>query len=207
MFPYIAMESTGLRERNKQDKLRRIREAARALFLSQGYEATTTREVAARAGVATGTLFLYARDKQELVFLIFREEVGPLVERAFAALPEGDLVTRVAALFAAFFEHYQQSPELSRLFVKELPFLQGDKQAESARFTMAFVERIALLVEEARGRGEVRADAPALPVALNCFALYVFHLMSWFAMGAGDCTAALLGLQQALALQFQGIRS
>ena len=47
-----------LRDQNKEEKRTRLLEAARALFRERGYEATTTRELSQRAGVATGTLFL-----------------------------------------------------------------------------------------------------------------------------------------------------
>ena len=46
-----AEQSLGLRERNKIDKQRRIREAARELFIAKGFDDATTREIAVRAGV------------------------------------------------------------------------------------------------------------------------------------------------------------
>ena len=65
----------GLRERNKLDKLQRIKHAARTLFIEKGFDETTTREIARRAGVALGTLFLYATDKRDLLFLICTDEL------------------------------------------------------------------------------------------------------------------------------------
>ena len=59
-----------VRERNRRDKLQRITAAARALFVEKGFDETTTREIARRADVALGTLFLYATDKRDLLFLI-----------------------------------------------------------------------------------------------------------------------------------------
>lgn len=202
-------QQPGLRERNKQDKLRRIRDAARDLFLEKGFEATTTREVAERAGVATGTLFLYARDKQELVFLIFREEVGEaggVIDRAFAALPAGDLGTRAAAIFGAFFDHYRGRLALSRLFVKEMLCLQGDKRDEYAGLTFGFLLRIAELVSEAQRRGEVREGAAPMAVAANFFSFYLFHLVSWMATGSDDPGPAQAALREALSLQIEGLR-
>ena len=40
---------SGLRERNKLDKLRRIKEAASELFIRKGYDDTTTREIGDQA--------------------------------------------------------------------------------------------------------------------------------------------------------------
>ena len=54
----------GLRERNKAEKLQRIRKAARALFIKRGYDDTTMRDIAKRAEVGFGTLFTYASDKR-----------------------------------------------------------------------------------------------------------------------------------------------
>jgi len=61
------MQATiGVRERNKAERRRRIKEAALAAFTEKGYDRATTREIAKLAGVAQGTLFLYARDKRDL---------------------------------------------------------------------------------------------------------------------------------------------
>ena len=61
-MPELAEKPEGLRERNKREKLVRIRAAARALFAKRGFEATTAREICERAGIGTGTLFLYVKD-------------------------------------------------------------------------------------------------------------------------------------------------
>jgi AcrR family transcriptional regulator len=56
----------GLRARGK--RRRRLREAAHKVFLERGYEGATTREIAARAEIAMGTLFIYATEKRDLLF-------------------------------------------------------------------------------------------------------------------------------------------
>ena len=68
----------GLRERNKQAKERLIREAARALFVEKGFEATTLRAVADKADVGFGTVFAYANDKAGLLAMVFVEELKAL---------------------------------------------------------------------------------------------------------------------------------
>jgi AcrR family transcriptional regulator len=60
----------GQREKNKIDKLNRIKEAARELFLSKGFDDATTRAIASRAGVGIGTVFIYADNKRDLLFLV-----------------------------------------------------------------------------------------------------------------------------------------
>ena len=65
----------GLREQHKLEKRQRIRAAVRELFSRHGYETATLRQIAKHAHVALGTLFNYAQDKRDLVFLIFNEEL------------------------------------------------------------------------------------------------------------------------------------
>jgi AcrR family transcriptional regulator len=78
------------RERNKLDKLRRIKAAARELFREQGYDNATTREIARRADVGLGTLFSYASDKRDLLFLIYNDMQEALTRMAFRrAAPTG----------------------------------------------------------------------------------------------------------------------
>lgn len=51
----------------KQDKKQAIVEAARELFTNEGYETTTIAHVAKMAGVAVGTVYLYFKNKSELL--------------------------------------------------------------------------------------------------------------------------------------------
>src|SRR5208337_5681438 len=88
-------------ERSKRDKLERIKRAARKLFARKGFEATTTREIAAAADIGAGTLFLYAGTKEDLLVLIFREEIGRIVNRAFATMPTRPILDQALHLFGA----------------------------------------------------------------------------------------------------------
>ncbi len=66
----IDTQPVGRRERNKQDKLQRITAAARELFTEHGVDDVTTQQIADKADIGTGTLFLYAKNKGELLLLV-----------------------------------------------------------------------------------------------------------------------------------------
>jgi AcrR family transcriptional regulator len=90
----------GRRERQKQDRERRILTAARRLFDRKGFAATSMEEVAARAGLAVGTLYNYFPSKDQLLFAISRSDTEPLLklgERILADPPD-DPVEAIAAL-------------------------------------------------------------------------------------------------------------
>ena len=66
---------THKRERRKQARPGELLDAALDLFVDKGYAATRSEEVAVRAGVSKGTLFLYFPSKEELFKAVVRENV------------------------------------------------------------------------------------------------------------------------------------
>ena len=68
-----ASHSPNRRERRKEARPGELLDAALALFVEKGYAATRVEEVAARAGVSKGTLFLYYPSKEELFKAVVRQ--------------------------------------------------------------------------------------------------------------------------------------
>ena len=64
------------RERRKEARPGELLEAALDLFVEKGFAATRSEEVAARAGVSKGTLFLYVPSKEELFKAVIRENLS-----------------------------------------------------------------------------------------------------------------------------------
>ncbi len=80
-----ASNTLGRRERNKQQKLERITAAASELFAEHGIDDVTTQQIAERADVGTGTLFLYAKTKGELLLLVQNAHYAVALEKGIAA--------------------------------------------------------------------------------------------------------------------------
>jgi len=69
----------GRRAQNKQAIRNRIVKAALNLFQTKGFEGTTTRSIARKAGIAEGTVFNYFRTKEDIALYFFEQEVGHAV--------------------------------------------------------------------------------------------------------------------------------
>lgn len=65
----------GKRAQNKQAIRRRIVKSALNLFQTKGFDTTTTKAIAGKAGIAEGTVFNYFRTKEEIALSFFEEEV------------------------------------------------------------------------------------------------------------------------------------
>ena len=195
----------GRRESNKLEKRARLREAAEKLFRRRGYEQTTTREIADAAGIATGTLFLYARDKQDLLFLVMHEHLRVTVDEAFATLPrKAKLRPALRHLFSKLYAMYGRHEALARPFVSGLTGATGPNAIEVNALTFLFLQRIATLVENAQRTGEVRDDVEPLAIATVCFELYFTALLRWL---SGLATIEQLPdvVTTSLQLLFEGI--
>ncbi|HEX8174917.1 MAG TPA: TetR/AcrR family transcriptional regulator [Pyrinomonadaceae bacterium] len=76
--------SAGRRAQNKQEIRERIVKAALSLFQTKGFDATTTKAIARKAGIAEGTVFNYFKSKDDIALHFFEQEV----DQAMAAVRE-----------------------------------------------------------------------------------------------------------------------
>ncbi|PRI10464.1 TetR/AcrR family transcriptional regulator [Leucobacter massiliensis] len=117
----------GRRERAKEDKRRRIMDAARTLFAEHGVGGVTTQRIADRADVAIGTLYLYAATKAELLILVQNQKFADAIETgltaANAAAGRGsDTIDVVLALVEPVVACIREQPENGRTYLHELVF-------------------------------------------------------------------------------------
>ena len=76
--------SLPIRQRRKQARPSELLDAALALFVEKGFAATRAEEVAHRAGVSKGTLYLYYPSKEELFKAVVRHNVSGLLSEVEA---------------------------------------------------------------------------------------------------------------------------
>lgn len=170
----------GRRERKKREKLERIRAAAAELFALKGFDGTTTREIAELADVATGTVFLYAADKRDLLFLVYRDRIEAALEEAFGVLPAGmPLLAQLLLVFGRLFDLYAGDPTLALHFVKEQLRGGGLHHEGTVELRQRFFEQVSGLVRDAQDRGEVAREIDPGVIARASFSLYYGALTTW----------------------------
>lgn len=197
----------GRREANKRDKLLRIRRAARKVFLEKGYEDATLREIADSANVAFGTLFLYAKNKQDLLLLLFDEELPGATSRAFeqANLVDGPLVDQLITFFAELYTFFAQTPELSRDMMREFAYEDGIVAPRLWEEVLVIEERLARLVARAQEDGSVTSHiAPGL-AAHVLFSLHRVELRFCLSNPEPDIPGSLSNLRRQFELVFSGL--
>jgi len=174
------------RERNKRDKLNRIVAAARALFQTQGYNKTTTQQIARAAQIASGTLFLYAKSKEDLLLLVFNNEMRELIEEVYASLDkDDDVVTRAMGLFKGFVDYHEKDIDIARALIRELTFVSNPERREEVNDTVAAIQaKLRLIVIRGMDQRQLPSDTDVKMMARVMFTLYYQQLQAWLGGGA-----------------------
>jgi AcrR family transcriptional regulator len=174
----------GLRERKKAEKAQLIRDAARQLFLTKGYEATTLREVAALADVGFGTVSAYATDKAGLLAMLYVEELAHLPPLFGEVDPEVDpkagLLDQLVAIFSRLYAFWAKAPALSRIVLPQMEFYNSNP------FTEAIMQRreqvqadLASWLGQWQALGRVAAGVDTTQAAMTIFYVYTSALREW----------------------------
>jgi len=201
----VSPKIKGLRERNKEDKLARIERAARYLFSRHGYDETTTRKIATRAGIGIGTLFVYFPEKRDVLLHLFRTEILDVKNAAFDNLPDGLLVDRLMVAFGRFYDHFEKDKPMWRVFIKEVGFVSDRQRETQQRFTFELTNTLAAIVGQAQAKGEVDASVQPIRVAFPIMAFYQWSLIGWLGSMVPDRQAALALLRSNLEFLYRGL--
>lgn len=123
----VVSQPIGRRERNKQAKLDRIVAAARELFAEHGVDEVTTQQIADKADIGTGTLFLYVKSKGDLLLLVQNSGyASALNEGRNAAGSITDTLEAVMAIVRPVVECNRTQIDNGRTYLREMVF--GDHE-------------------------------------------------------------------------------
>jgi len=155
------LENAGKEER-MTDKQARIIEAAVQMFAEKGYAATSTSEIAKRAGVAEGTIFRHYRTKKELLMAIAAPAVvkllAPFLLREFRDVLQAEYASFeqfLRAVVANRISFLDRNISLFRIVVQELPF-HPDLQRQFRDIVLSQVlERIGGLFDRFKAMGQL----------------------------------------------------
>jgi AcrR family transcriptional regulator len=199
----------GLREQHKLEKRQRIRAAARVLFSKHGYETATLRQIAKRAHVGLGTLFNYAQDKRDLIFLIFNEELAAVtVEALRAAQAQDILLEKLIGISRLHYEFFGKTPVLSRILLRDMTFYSEGKQAaEFQQIRGRLLAGIEEVVKSAQQDRQIRSDEDPALIARHIFLVFAGALRVWIASRKLNPAEGLAYLRRLLELQMHGLEA
>ena len=156
----VTSQPLGRRERNKQQKLHRITAAASELFAEHGVEDVTTQQIADKADIGTGTLFLYAKTKGELLLLAQNAHYAEALERGKAdAETIPDALDAVMSIVQQIVECNRVHVGNGRTYLREMVF--GDPTEPHHSVALSIVAQTEEAIAGVLGRDEVAELADA----------------------------------------------
>ncbi|MGW7049727.1 TetR/AcrR family transcriptional regulator [Streptomyces avermitilis] len=167
-----ASQPAGRRERNKQLKLDRITAAARELFAERGIDEVTTQQIADKADIGTGTLFLYAKTKGELLLLVQNSLYAEALKRGRVDAENiPDTLDAVMAIVRPVVECNRTQVDNGRVYLREMVF--GDPSephhGEALAITGQTEEAVAAVLRRDAQVGEEDAATAARVVSAVAF--------------------------------------
>jgi len=178
------IKNLGLRERKKLIRLRRIIGAAHKLFVGKGFTNTTIQDIAEEADVGLGTLYLYAKSKEDLLVLVFREHIVRMIEDSYTAVdPQDNLLDQILTFFDGHIEYHKKDKILSRTVLKELSFSNTEQRKQDIDHVMGIsYAKLMEVIDRAQHDGKSEKSLYVGTAAWSSFALY-YHLLQGFLCG------------------------
>jgi AcrR family transcriptional regulator len=173
-----------------------IVEAALEEFIARGFAATRLDDIARRAGVAKGTIYLHFKDKESMFEELVRTVIVPVVERLNALPPPSGSVRDLVEAFASNFLREvagTRRGDLVRLIVAEGPRFPAVADFYYREVVSKGIAGMRALIELGIARGEIREKNLArFPQILVAPALIAVIWQSLFARHAPLDAQAML---------------
>ena len=144
------------------DPHERLIEAARLLFAGEGYDATSVRDITARAHANLGAITYHFGSKEALYHAVIERFAVPIADQIAAISTEtGPPLERLAKAVRAFMEHVWRHPEMPRLILREMA---SDRSLPEpvARVIRRNLESFTRIVTEGQADGTIRPGEPHL---------------------------------------------
>jgi len=143
-------------------RIQSIQQATMRVIARKGMAAATMQEIADEAGVAKGTIYLYFRDRDELVEKTFETAITELHQRVDGVMSgNAPFADRLRAMMTAAIEFFRDNREFFRLYAslripEGSPAQQRRNQRNCKPQYQNRIERFAVVLQEAMDHGEIR---------------------------------------------------
>lgn len=154
------------RKENLTERRSTILQAARAVFAQQGYAQTVVDDIAAKAGIGKGTLYLYFPSKEQIYMEALLEDARQLDKLSREAMDAAEhWQTKLRAYLTVRLQYLETNQDFLRIYVTEFRgmCLRGKPlEAELYQLIQEGQAQLAQMFAAAAARGEIRQVNPEL---------------------------------------------
>lgn len=167
------LPATGsLKERQRQERVELILETAEAVLAENGYYEMSMDEIAARVGIAKGTIYLHFPSKEDLFVALFKRAMIDF-QTEIRQISEQDLPARQRLELILTYSYSDQRKKKSQIFVSVFSGGHMHKETVAKQFSMPdyfkqLAGYITKILEDGKTAGEFDDSIPT-PVMLTAF--------------------------------------
>ncbi|WP_189191570.1 TetR/AcrR family transcriptional regulator [Streptomyces albiflavescens] len=187
------------------DAARRLLVAAVEAFAERGYHATTTRDIAGRAGMSPAALYIHYKTKEELLHRISRighEKALDILRTA--AQGEGTASERLADAVSSFVRWHAGGRTTARVVQYELDSLGPDARAEIIALRRQVDAEVRGIIEEGVAAGDF--DVPDIPGTTLAILSLCIDVARWFNVNGPRTPDEVGALYADLVLRMVGVK-
>jgi len=131
-------------EREKLNRKQSILQAARELFIQNGYHDTKLEDIAQRAEFGKGTIYNYFRNKEELFYGIIDQSMNEILQLAQSSIQAtaGGAREKLTAYAKVFIEYAHENSDLFHLVMREIRSLTSDESQVKIQQIMKYVRNV-----------------------------------------------------------------
>lgn len=144
---------------SKNSKYHRILEAAVKVFARQGFHQSTVAQIAKEAGVADGTIYLYFKNKDDILVHFFGFKAKQVFDRFHAEVARGaDSVEKLRNLVRVHLSEFQRDPDMAIVYHVETHQISRLAEDQIRAMGKMYHDIISDIVEEGQQEGLLRRD-------------------------------------------------
>lgn len=140
-------------------KYRQIIDAAVVVIAENGYHASQVSKIAKQANVADGTIYLYFKNKEDILISVFKEKMGRFIEKIEHAINEQETASdKLLKLINMHYKQLSNSPHLAIVTQLELRQSKPELRKEINKVLKSYLNVIDAIIQQGIEEDEIRKD-------------------------------------------------
>lgn len=145
-------------QKSKSEKYHKILNSAGAVFAEHGFYKATISQIASKAGVADGTLYLYFKNKDDILYQYLSFKTDVVFEKMNAAVAKGtDAECKLRNLIRCHLEEFQNDKNMATIFQSEVRYLR-DIESQVKDISKMYLDLLSDIIEQGQVEGSMRQD-------------------------------------------------
>jgi TetR/AcrR family fatty acid metabolism transcriptional regulator len=145
--------------KDRSSKYHRILEAAVKVFARQGFRQSTVAQIAKEAGVADGTIYLYFKNKDDILVHFFSFKAKQVFDRFREEVARGsDSLEKLRNLIRVHLGEFQRDPDMAVVYQIETHQSRRFAEEQIREMGKMYRDIISDIVEEGQQEGLIRRD-------------------------------------------------